>query len=120
MKKVILYCRIASSNQAEKELDIQEQGLRNYAEAHNYEVVEVIKEIESGANLNRPGINKILEMANRHTVDMIIAKNISRYGRCAVSELNSFIEKLTTKGVEVIALAEGDLQKVIPILKEIV
>ncbi|MDR2073903.1 MAG: recombinase family protein [Oscillospiraceae bacterium] len=109
MKKVILYCRVASSDQANNNLDIQEQGLRNFAKAHNYEVVEVIKEIESGANLDRPGINKIFETTNHHKIDMVIAKNMSRYGRCSASELNSFIKKLTEKGIEVIALAEGDL-----------
>jgi len=119
MKKVVLYCRVASNDQANNNLNVQEQGLRNHAEAQNYEVVEVIKEIESGAKLDRAGINKILEMTNRHTVDMVITKNISRYGRCSASELSGFIEKLTAKGVEIIALTEGDLQKVIPILKGI-
>ena len=120
MKKVILYCRVASSDQTNKKLDIQEHDLKNFAKSHNYEVIEVIKETGSGANLDRPGINKIFKMANLHKIDMVIAKNISRYGRCAASELNSFIEKLTAKGVEVIALAEGDLQKIIPLLKSMV
>ena len=115
MKKVVLYCRVASNDQTNNNLNIQEQSLRNYAEAQDYEVVEVIKETGSGANLDRPGINKIFEMASHHKIDMVMAKNINRYGRGSASELNSFIKKLTAKGIEVIALAEGDLQKIVPI-----
>ena len=93
-KKIILYCRVASNDQADKELNIQEQSLREYAATRGYNVVDVIKEIGSVVNLNRPGISKIHEIISRQKIDAIIAKNISRYGRCSPSEIESFLENV--------------------------
>ena len=63
-KKVALYCRVACNNQNNDVLDDHEQTLKKYAEAQNYEIVETIKEFGGGLDLNRPGINKIYEIAD--------------------------------------------------------
>ena len=81
-KKVVLYCRSAVEDQENKSLNTQEQALIKYAKAQNYEIVETIKESCGGLDLNRPGINKLYEIADNGKADAVIAKNISRYGRC--------------------------------------
>ncbi len=115
-KNVVLYCRVASITQNSDILDIQEAALRKYAESNNYEVIEVIRETGSGTSLNRPGINKIYEIIDKYNVDAIIAKNMSRLGRCSHSELSNFIDSLEEKGVQVITMNEGNLTN-IPFLK---
>ena len=116
MKKVVVYCRTASITKNIDMLDIQEETLKEYAKTHNYEITMVIKETCSGADLNRPGINKIYETIDRYSVDAVIATNMSRFGRCSRLELLNFIESLEEKGVQVITMNEGILTS-IPFLK---
>lgn len=116
-KKVVSYCRVACNNQNNDVLDDQEQTLKKYAEAQNYEIVETIKESGGGLDLNRPGINKIYEIADNGKVDAVIAKNISRYGRCSPAKIADFVESLKEKNVEVLTMMDGDLKNIIPLLK---
>ena len=116
-KKVVLYCRVACNNQNNDVLDDQEQTLKKYAEAQNYEIVETIKESGGGLDLNRPGINKIYEIADNGKVDAVIAKNISKYGRCSPAKIANFVESLKEKNVEVLTMMDGDLKNIIPLLK---
>jgi len=110
--KVALYCRAASIAEINTAIDAQEEALKKYVDLHNYEIVEIIREIGSGASLNRPGINKINEITDKYKIDAVIAKNISRFGRCSYSELSNFINSLEEKGVQVITMNEGNLANI--------
>ena len=90
-KKAILYCRSACIGNDDA-LSVQEKMLRKYAKSQGYEIVEVIKESCSGTDdLNRPGIKKIYETINRCKVDILIARDISRYGRCSMAKILLFM-----------------------------
>ena len=115
-RKVVLYCRVASITEISAAIDIQEEALKKYADSHNYEIVEIIRETCSGASLNRPGINKTYQIIDKCKIDAVIAKSISRFGRCSHSELSNFINSLEDKGVQVITMNEGNLADV-PLLK---
>lgn len=108
-KKAILYCRSAciDNNYA---LNVQEQMLREYAKSQDYGIVEVIKESCSGTDLNRPGIKKIYETINRCKVDILIARDISRYGRCSMAKFLNIIKDLQKKGVNTLTIADKNLQ----------
>lgn len=93
-------------------IDTQEEALKKYADSHNYEIIEIIRETCSGASLNRPGINKTYEIINKYKIDAVIAKNISRFGRCSYSEISNFINLLKRKGVQVITMNEGLLTNI--------
>ena len=80
--------------------------MKKYADSHNYEIVEMIREVCSEASLNRPSSN----------IYAVMAKNISRFGRCSHSELSNFINSLEEKGVQVLTMDEGNLSN-IPFLK---
>ena len=108
-RKVALYCRVASIAEISTAIDTQEEALKKYADWHNYEIVEIIRETGSGASLNRPGINKIYEIINKYKIDAVIAKDMSRFGRYSYSEISNFINLLGRKGVQVITMNEGNL-----------
>ncbi len=108
-KKAILYCRSACIDNDDA-LSVQEQMLRKYAKSQDYEIVEVIKESCSGTDLNRPGIKKIYETINRCKVDILIARDISRYGRCSMAKILDFIKDLQKKGVNTLTIADKNLQ----------
>ena len=84
--------------------------LRKYAKSQGYEIVEVIKESCSSTDLNRPGIKNIHETINRCKVDILIARDISRYGRCSMAKFLNFIKDLQKKGVNTLTIADKNLQ----------
>lgn len=84
--------------------------LKKYAKSQGYEIVEVIKESCSGTDLNRPGIKKIYETINRCKVDILIARDISRYGRCSMAKILDFIKDFQKKGVNTLTIADKNLQ----------
>ena len=91
--------------------------LRKYAKSQGYEIVEVIKESCSSTDLNRPGIKNIHETINRCKVDILIAIDISRYGRCSMAKILDFIKNLQKKGVNTLTIADKDLQSFIRVFK---
>ncbi len=115
-KKAILYCRSACISNDDA-LSVQEQMLRKYAKSQGYEIVEVIKESCSGTDLNRPGIKKIYETINRFKVDILIARDISRYGRCSMAKILDFIKDLQKKGVNTLTIADKNLQSFSQVFK---
>lgn len=118
-KKAVLYCRSACSDKNINTLDIQEQILRKYSELQGYEIVKIIKESCSGKNLNRPGINEIYEIIDQNKVDAVIARDISRYGRCSIVKIVDFIENLGEKGVKTFTTIDGNLQSFSPFFRSI-
>lgn len=115
-KKAILYCRSACIGNDDA-LSVQEQMLRKYAKSQGYEIVEVIKELCSGTDLNRPGIAKIYKIINRCKIDILIARDISRYGRCSMAKILDFIKNLQKKGVNTLTIADKDLQRFTRVFK---
>lgn len=115
-KKVVLYCRAAVYDQENKALDMQEEALRKYAQTQNYKIIKTVKEFCGGTDLNRPWINRIYEIVDSYKVDAVIAKNVSRYGRCSPEKISDFIESLQEKGVEVLTLMNWNLKYVLPVL----
>ena len=63
-KKLVGYCRISTENQKkEGTIEIQEKGLKKYADKNGYELEKVFKNngISGGSELeNRPGFSRII------------------------------------------------------------
>lgn len=47
----------------------------------NIETIELIDDGYSGTNMNRPGIKKLLILAETHSIDCVIVKDFSRFAR---------------------------------------
>lgn len=58
----------------------------------DYETTELVDDGYTGTNMNRPGMKRLLVMAQTHTVDCIIVKDFSRFARDYV-ETGSYAEK---------------------------
>lgn len=91
--------------------------LRKYTKSQDYEIVGIIKESCSSTDLNRPGIKNIHETINRCKVDILIARDISRYGRCSMAKILDFIKNLQKNGVNRLTIADKDLQSFIRVFK---
>lgn len=86
-KNVILYCRVSTDEQADGcSLDVQEQRLRAYCLAHNYNVVDEVRREDYSAkhyDLKRPEMKSIYEYCKKHRgkVDKILFLRWDRYSR---------------------------------------
>lgn len=84
MKKVIIYCRVSTEEQAKSgiSLDAQEHTCRKAAETAGYSTIEVIRdEGKSAGSLDRPGIQKIIKLCKENKVERIFSLHSDRLAR---------------------------------------
>ena len=96
---VVLYARVASKEQQD-DLERQISNLKEYAK-DKYEKYDVISDIGSGINYEKPGLKKLIEMINKKQVDVIVVlykDRLLRYG----FELVEYFAKLNNVKIEVI------------------
>lgn len=108
--KAVLYARVSSEKQAEKDLSISAQlkALRKYAENNGYEVVrEFVDEAESARTANRPSFQEMIALARLKTkvFDAILVWKLSRFAR---NREDSIVYKslLRKRGIQVISINE--------------
>ena len=77
--KVAIYARV-SSNENKINLDSQAERLKQYAIAKGYTIVEVVKEVGSGVNDNRPKLLKLLEKDSYGTIIVEYKDRLTRFG----------------------------------------
>ncbi len=91
-KKVAIYCRVSTVEQAEEGYSIDEQKIRNieYCEKEGYEVFTVYEDRGiSGKNISgRPGLKELLKDANDKKFDLVIAWKLNRLSRKLIDILN--------------------------------
>ena len=104
MEKTIAYCRVSTDEQADKGLSlaVQERACLKKAEELGLTCVEVIRdEGKSAGTMNRPGLQKMLELCREGKVKNIIAIHSDRIARNTADHL--VMRKLfSEKGINVI------------------
>jgi site-specific DNA recombinase len=127
--RAIIYLRVSTGKQAEKDLSIPDQRkqLRAHCKHHAYSIVGEYKDAKSGRNDKRAGFQEMIDEVIHGGIncDLIIVHSYSRFFRDGVySEL--YFRELAKKGVRVISLtqkadesAEGQLvRRIIAIFDE--
>ena len=79
--KAIGYIRISTQEQAKEgiSLEAQEDKIRKYAVLHNLSLIEVVRdEGESGEDLDREGIQKVIALCEKRKVDHLIVYKMDR------------------------------------------
>jgi len=107
---VVLYARVSSEKQAEKDLSISGQlkALRKYAKDRDWDICrEFVDEAESARTANRPAFQEMIALAKRKQkqFDAILVWKLSRFAR---NREDSIIYKslLRRHGVQVISINE--------------
>jgi site-specific DNA recombinase len=83
-KRVILYARVSTDEQARSGYSLRQQleRLREYAAAEGYEVLEEIEDPgQSGASLERPGLDRARDLIAIGRVSVILAQDRDRFAR---------------------------------------
>ena len=102
----LLYARVSTKKQAEY-LENQVKKLEEYAKSNSWNY-EVIKEIASGVNENRRGLQKLLNKVERGEVKRVIVEYPDRLARFGFNYLKEF---LTAFGVELIVINGKEKEK---------
>ncbi len=80
----ILYARVSTDEQARSGYSLAQQidALRAYAAREGYEVLEEIQDPgESGAHLERPGMDRVRDLVESGGVSVVIAQDRDRFAR---------------------------------------
>ena len=83
-KKVILYARVSTEEQAREGYSLAQQleALREHAHHEGYEVLEeIVDRGYSGASLERPGMDRMRDLVAAGGVSVVLAQDRDRYVR---------------------------------------
>ena len=109
--RVAIYARCSTVDQS---VNLQLDGLRDYAEARGFEVVEeYIDEGVSGAKVKRPALDRLLGDAHRRRFDAVLVWKLDRLGR-SLSHLIRVVEQLGSLGVDLMSLGDPGLDTTSP------
>jgi site-specific DNA recombinase len=83
-KSAILYARVSTDEQARSGYSLAQQleALREYAAGEGYEVLEEVQDpAQSGASLERPGMDRVRDLVAAGGVSVVLAQDRDRFSR---------------------------------------
>lgn len=104
--RVALYIRVSTDEQAKSGYSLadQKRELSQHAKRQGWQVVEVLQDDGySGASRNRPGLSRVIELADAGEIDAAVATKRDRWFRSRLYRL-MMDEDLAEMGVRLIAL----------------
>jgi len=109
MQKALVYCRVSTEEQVREgySLDAQEKFCRKFAEANDYQVLEVFRdEGKSGTNLNRPALQDLLAKCQQDkSISLVIVQETDRLARNTKDHL-TVRAILKKSGIKLISVAQ--------------
>jgi putative DNA-invertase from lambdoid prophage Rac len=96
----VLYCRVSTADQS---CARQERDLAAFAERAGYQVVGTYKETASGVKLDRAERRKVLALAQRREIDVVLVTELSRWGR-STTDLLATLKEMEARRVSLVAL----------------
>ena len=83
-KRAILYARVSTGEQARSGYSLAQQieALKDYASREGYEVLEEVRDAgQSGASLERPGMDRVRDLVAAGGVSVVLAQARDRFAR---------------------------------------
>jgi site-specific DNA recombinase len=83
-KTAILYARVSTDEQARSGFSLAQQleALREYAAREGYEILEEVADPgQSGASLERPGMDRVRDLVTARGVSVVLAQDRDRFSR---------------------------------------
>ena len=101
MIRAIIYCRVSTTDQ---DCDRQERDLREFADRAGYEIVEVVREIASGAKDDRAKRKKVMAAAQARKISAVLVTEASRWSRSTIDLLGT-LQDLNAWGISLVTLS---------------
>lgn len=108
-KRAVIYCRVSTAVQEDDgtSLETQEMEGRKYCVENGYRVVEVLREVHTGTELDeRPEMSKLRAMVRAGQVDVIVVWTFDRLARNMVHQ-GVILYELDKAGVTVESVREN-------------
>jgi DNA invertase Pin-like site-specific DNA recombinase len=101
--RAIGYVRVSTDKQAVEgvSLEAQTEKVRAMAVVQGAELAEIIVDAESAKSLNRPGMERLLNLVDARAVDVVIIAKLDRLTR-SVKDLAELLERFTCRGVSLV------------------
>ena len=83
-KRAVLYARVSTDEQARTGYSLAQQleALKEYASREGYEVIEEVSDPgQSGASLERPGMDRVRDLVAAGGVSVVLAQDRDRFTR---------------------------------------
>jgi len=111
MIKVALYARYSSENQRDASIEDQLRLCRLHAERQGWTVVDSYSDRAiSGASLLRPGIQELMQDAQRGRFTIVLAEAMDRLSRDQ-EDIAGLFKRMSFAGVRIVTLSEGDVSQ---------
>jgi DNA invertase Pin-like site-specific DNA recombinase len=107
--RVALYCRVSTSTDKHGQTtENQMRELTAYCDRMDYQVTKTYEDQISGAKTRekRPAYNELCKDAFLKKFDVVIAWDVSRFGR-SLKEFVSFLADMDDRGIGVVAVKNG-------------
>ena len=101
-KVIAMYMRLSvaddeyeedESNSIKAQRDLMYQYINEREEFKDYEIEEFCDDGYSGTNFDRPGVRRMIELAESGIINVIIVKDFSRFGRNSI-DVGHYIEEI--------------------------
>ncbi|MBM9400850.1 recombinase family protein [Gluconacetobacter azotocaptans] len=107
--KVALYARYSSDNQRDASIEDQLRLCRAHADKQGWTIVDSYSDrAVSGASLLRPGIQELMQDAQRGKFSIVLAEAMDRLSRDQ-EDIAGLFKRMKFAGVRIITLSEGDV-----------
>ena len=112
MTRVALYARYSSDNQREASIEDQFRVCREHAKRESWRVVAAYKDagVSGASMILRPGIQTLLQDAQRGQFDLVLAEALDRISRDQ-ADVATLFKHLQFAGVPIVTLAEGEISE---------
>lgn len=108
-RRVIIYARVSTIMQEEKDsLEFQIKKCKEYCSLYDYEIVDVVTDVESGWHDDREGFLKLKKLITHNVFDLLLVYETSRISRKMVTLL-SFINELMANKIGFLAISQKDI-----------
>lgn len=101
--RAALYHRVSTREQNPR---LARAELRAAAATRGLRVVLEVEEIASGRGSVRPGLERVLDAAQRGAIDVVMVQRLDRWGRSSL-DLLANLRRLRSAGVGFVAIAQG-------------
>jgi DNA invertase Pin-like site-specific DNA recombinase len=112
MPKVALYARYSTDNQSVVSIEDQFRICREHAGRERWQVIDTYHDAAiSGASvILRPGVQSLLQDAQRGKFDIVLAEALDRASRDQ-ADVATLFKHLRFTGVQIVTLAEGEISE---------
>ncbi len=87
----------------------RKRKIRAYCALHDLELVEIIVDAgESGKSLDRPGVQRVLDMVRRRQVDAVVVVKLDRLCRCTL-DAEQVMKQFQTQHVAFCSISETSI-----------